>query len=394
MKGAQALRRYKPRTPGLRHLVRAKNEHLWKGRPINSLTFAKTGQGKAGRNASGQVTVRHRGGGHKRRIRTIDYDRKAPGRHYVERIEYDPNRTAHIALVTDMSNGNQSYIIAAEGMRQGDTVTSYREGIPQELIDSMGGDIDQGVLASKTAWRGNCLPMGMIPLGTPVFNIAIKKDGPAKYCRSAGTHGIIVSKGEDTVQKEMIKSIDSGSGGLQEMNELQLKRYEEAAKYVTVKLSSGEVRLIEKEAVATIGVASNANHQYTQLGKAGRKRWLGIRPTVRGLAMNAMDHPHGGGRGKSKGNVHPKSPWGKPVSLYTFSLMKNWYSSFCRPNRDTKLVTSTSLRPWLWFRDRGTKANEGVATIDSRRSVYHWPVEHVRLSPPWDVFVRPRTPAR
>jgi ribosomal protein L2 len=316
IRGEMALRRYTPRTPGIRHLVRPINDHIYKGRPLHKLTFPKKGHGKAGRNNTGHVTVRHRGGGHKRRIRTVDFSRVAPGEHLVERIEHDPNRTAHIALVNNRATGQQTYILAAEGMREGDVVQSYRSGLPQELLDSMGGQVDVGVMASKTAHRGNCLPLGMIPVGTPIFNIALDKDGYGKYCRSAGTHGTIVAKGEDTVQKEMITAISQGSDmDVSTLSADHLRKFEKAAKFVTVKLSSGEVRLIDKEAVATIGVASNINYQYTQLGKAGRKRWLGIRPTVRGLAMNAMDHPHGGGRGKSKGNVIPKSPWGLPVSL-------------------------------------------------------------------------------
>lgn len=314
VRGELALRRYKPRTPGIRHLVRPINDHLWKGRPWFKLTYPKKGQSRGGRNNSGRITVRHRGAGHKRRIRTVDFNRSAPGEHYVERIEHDPGRTAHIALVTNKTTQQKSYILAAEGMREGDTVQSYRSGIPKELLDSMGGAIDQGVLASKTAWKGNCLPLGMIPIGTSIFNIAVAKDGPAKYCRSAGTHGIIIGKGEDTVQKELIKTIEEGGElDLSKLSDEQMRKFEKAAKFVTVRLSSGEVRLIDKEAVATIGVASNVNYQYTSLGKAGRKRWLGWRPTVRGLAMNANEHPHGGGRGKSKGNVHPVSPWGTPV---------------------------------------------------------------------------------
>lgn len=321
IRGEMALRRYTPRTPGVRHLVRPINDHIYKGRPLHKLTFPKKGQGKAGRNNTGHVTVRHRGGGHKRRIRTVDFSRVAPGEHVVERIEHDPNRTAHIALVNNRTSGERTYILAAEGMREGDVVQSYRSGLPQELLDSMGGQVDVGVMASKTAHRGNCLPLGMIPVGTPIFNIALDKDGYGKYCRSAGTHGIIVAKGEDTVQREMIMAISQGSDmDVSSLSAEDLRKFERAAKFVTVKLSSGEVRLIDKEAVATIGVASNINYQYTQLGKAGRKRWLGIRPTVRGLAMNAMDHPHGGGRGKSKGNVIPKSPWGLPVSAVFYAI--------------------------------------------------------------------------
>lgn len=407
MTGRSALRRYTPRTPGVRHLVRPVNDHLYKGRPVFGLTFPKKGQSLGGRNSTGHVTVRHRGGGHKRRIRIVDFDRHTPGVHVVERIEHDPGRSAHIALVRDEATGKTSYIIAAEGLRAGDTVQSYRAGVPEELLQRMGGSIDKGVLASKTAWRGNCLPLGMIPLGTPIFNIALEKDGKALYSRSAGTHGFVIGKGEDAVQKELIKQWevkrtrdkaraiekanrikadqlarreakalarkqaaegedpdDVREAGEEEMEEqfqskekaetelavapeqeinddyadeaeeedddddgeLKLseddqRRLERATQYVTVRLSSGEVRLINKDAVATVGVASNGNHQYRQLGKAGRSRWLGIRPTVRGLAMNANEHPHGGGRGKGKGNRHPVSPWGRPVCLMSYPVV-------------------------------------------------------------------------
>jgi ribosomal protein L2 len=319
----------------------------------------------------------------------VDFDRFAGGEHYVERIEHDPGRSAHIALVTNKKTGEKSYIVAAEGLRAGDTVQSYRLGLPKELMESMGGAIDYGVLASKTAWRGNCLPLGMIPIGTPIFNISLAKKGSALYCRSAGTHGIIIGKGEDAVQKELIKKLEAkrvkdkvmavekaekeriaeaaareakeakakeaaekgttadaeqAAENVEEqfandatmnkeleakesesqpeadeddselkLSEEDIRKLEKAAQYVTVRLSSGEVRLIDKEAAATIGVASNGNHQYRQLGKAGRSRWLGIRPTVRGVAMNANEHPHGGGRGKGKGNRDPVSPWGRPV---------------------------------------------------------------------------------
>lgn len=304
--------------------------------------------------------------------------------------------------MTNKTKNTKSYIVAAEGLRAGDTVQSYRSGIPEDLLKSMGGSIDQGVLASKTAWRGNCLPLGMIPLGTPIFNITLEKGGKAMYCRSAGTHGYVIGKGEDAVQKELIKKLDAkrikdktkalkkaeekrvtqmaakeakmirakeaaakdtaadAAQAAEEVTEQfstlastdqdlappqddqsqdpdqeqdnsaltlsddDIRKLEKAAQYVTVRLSSGEVRLIDKEAAATVGVASNGNHQYRQLGKAGRKRWLGIRPTVRGLAMNANEHPHGGGRGKGKGNRDPVSPWGMPVSEYFFFPMCAW----------------------------------------------------------------------
>ncbi|SPN97817.1 probable mitochondrial ribosomal protein L2 of the large subunit [Cephalotrichum gorgonifer] len=286
------MRTYKPTTPGLRHLKRPINDHLWKGRPFLPLTFPKRGHGKGGRNVHGRITVRHRGGGVARRIRTVDFMRWRPGPHIVDRIEYDPGRTAHIALLTEQATGRKTYIVAAEDMRAGDVVQSYRSGIPQDLLDSMGGFIDPGILAAKTAFRGNCLPVHLIPVGTVVYNVGSRAKAPAVFCRSAGTHATIISKEEETR--------DDGTKVM-------------TGQYVTVQLQSGEIRRIHKDACATIGTASNPNHQYRQLGKAGRSRLLNIRPTVRGLAMNRVDHPHGGGRGKSKSNRHPTSPWGTPA---------------------------------------------------------------------------------
>ena len=216
----------------------------------------------------------------------MDFKRTEPGKHLVERIEYDPNRSAHLALLESVKTKQKSYIIAAEGMRAGDAVESYRSGIPKELIKSMGGTVDPGMLAAKTAFRGNCLPMHMVPLGTQVYCVGSAPQRGAVFCRSAGTYATVVARDE------------TGS----------------KVKDVTVRLQSGEVRKVSKDACATIGVASNPHWQFRQLGKAGRSRWLNIRPTVRGVAMNASDHPHGGGRGKSKGNVHPVSVWGVPVS--------------------------------------------------------------------------------
>ncbi|KAI9761381.1 MAG: G2/mitotic-specific cyclin [Chaenotheca gracillima] len=286
--GALLMRSYKPRTPGIRHLRRPINDHLWKGRAFLPLTLAKKGHGKGGRNNSGRVTVRHHGGGHKRRIRTVDFARKEPGKHLVERIEHDPNRSAHIALLTNQLTQRKSYIVASEGMRAGDIVESYRAGIPDELMASMGGTIDPGVLAARTAWRGNCLPIHMVPIGTQVYNVGSRPERGAVFCRSAGTFAIVMAKDQDTADSK-------------------------TDRFVTVRLQSGEVRKVSRDACATVGVASNANYQHAQLGKAGRSRWLNIRPTVRGVAMNAADHPHGGGRGKSKGNVHPVSIWGVPT---------------------------------------------------------------------------------
>lgn len=257
--GQFALRTYKPRTPGTRWLRRPINDHLWKGKPFAKLTFAKIGQGKGGRNNTGQITVRHRGGGHRRRIRTVDFKRMEPGKHTVDRIEYDPNRSAHLALVTCEKTQEKSYIIAADGMKEGDEIQSYRSGIPADLLKSMGGTVDPGILAAKTAFRGNCLPVSMVPLGTQIYNVGSTKDGKAVFCRSAGTFATVMSK------EEVGKKVKS----------------------VTVKMQSGEIRKIDPAACATIGVASNPHFHFRILGKAGRSRWLNIRPTVRGLAMNA-----------------------------------------------------------------------------------------------------------
>jgi len=289
-KNAAILRTYKPRTPGVRHLKRPINDHLYKGRPYLPLTHARKGQHIGGRNShTGKITVRHRGAGAKRRIRTIDYQRIQPGKHLVERIEHDPGRSAHIALLSQTvgQTRSHSYIVAPDGMRAGEEIESFRQGLPEQLIRELGGAADAGMIAAKTAFRGNCMPLHMIPPGTIVYNVGLKKGGGAQLCRSAGTFATVVSKNDGDPKKAM---------------------------YVDVKLKSGEVRRIHRDCCATIGTASNVHFNRRQLGKAGRKRWLGIRPTVRGVAMNASDHPHGGGRGKSKGNVHPVSIWGQLVS--------------------------------------------------------------------------------
>lgn len=375
IRGERTLRRYTPRTPGIRHLIRPINDHLWRGRPHHPLTMPKKGHAKGGRNHTGRVVLRHRGGGAKRRIRTVDFMRSQPGAHFVERIEHDPGRTAHIALVRSQVSGDWTYIVAAEHMRAGDFIQSYRAGLPEEMLSSMGGQVDRGLVASKTALRGNCLPLGMIPIGMPIFNITPDKSSKATMCRSAGTYATVIGKGEDEVQKEMLKFIgDQGAAGIEggglalsSLTSAQLRRYEKASNFVTVRLSSGEIRLIDKEAVATIGVASNANYSYTSLGKAGRKRWLGIRPTVRGLAMNAVDHPHGGGRGKGKGNNDPVSPWGMPVSSFaeddSFSFSDHQRTAhlltFYRPNQVTRLDRSTKSTISSSKSDHEIKANGG-----------------------------------
>ena len=292
-KSLAGLRTYKPRTPGVRHLRRPINDHLWKGRPFKALTFSRKGHGIGGRNVTGHITMRHRGGGHKRRIRMIDFDRWEAGKHSVERIEYDPGRSAHIAFLKSMETGKLSYIVAPQGMRAGEVVESFRQGIPQALLDSLGGSTDAGMIASKTALRGNCLPLHMIPPGTIVYCVGLYNGKGAQMCRSAGTFATVVNKNEEDPKKSL---------------------------YVDVRLKSGEVRMIHKNACATVGVASNTSHFRRQLGKAGRSRWLGIRPTVRGLAMNANEHPHGGGRGKSKGHVPSQSIWGTLVCIAVTDL--------------------------------------------------------------------------
>lgn len=266
----------------------------------------------------------------------VDFDRWAPGPHRVERIEHDPGRSAHIALLQSQKTRQLSYVVAAEGMREGDVVESYRSGIPEHLWESMGGSVDPGVLAAKTAWRGNCLPLNMIPVGTLVYNVGLYPKKGGQLCRGAGTFATIIAKAGEApkelplsmtsktsvkenpeeaeiefVSSEELakKSEDTGPA----MTEDEWRKQKKLSEHVTIRLQSGEVRYIHKDCCATIGVASNGDHQYRQLGKAGRSRWLNIRPTVRGVAMNAKDHPHGGGRGKSKGNVDPKSPWGRPA---------------------------------------------------------------------------------
>ncbi|KAL9101094.1 MAG: hypothetical protein Q9163_003609 [Psora crenata] len=320
------LRTYKPRTPGVRHLKRPINDHLYKGRPYLALTFSRRGQHIGGRNNTGKVTVRHRGAGAKRRIRVIDFNRKEPGRKLVERIEHDPGRNAHIALLSHMTGRTTqySYIVAPQGMRAGEWVESFRAGIPEQLMRELGGNPDAGMLAAKTAFRGNCLPLHMVPPGTTIYNIGLRKNGPAQLCRSAGTFATVVSKNDGHPQY---------------------------SDYVDVKLKSGEIRRIQRDCCATIGVASNINFNRRQLGKAGRKRWLGIRPTVRGVAMNASDHPHGGGRGKSKGNVHPVSIWGQ--------LTKSGFKTRKKSNVNQFVV---SPRP----RSEGKKAKKAKKKRENR----------------------------
>jgi large subunit ribosomal protein L2 len=252
-----ALKQFKPTTPGRRGLVLVDRSHLWKGDPERSLVEGL--RGKGGRNNMGRVTARRRGGGHKRRYRVIDFKRNKFGVvGTVERLEYDPNRTAFIALIR-YEDGDLAYIIAPQRLNAGDTVMA-------------GTDVD--------IRPGNAMPLQNIPVGTIVHNVELKAGKGGQIARSAGTYVQLIGK-------------DRG--------------------YAQLRLSSGELRVVRAECMATIGAVSNSDQQNIKLGKAGRNRWLGKRPSVRGVAMNPIDHPHGGGEGRTSGGRHPVTPWGKPT---------------------------------------------------------------------------------
>jgi large subunit ribosomal protein L2 len=250
-----ALKSYKPITPSLRQLVIVDRTGLWKGKPVKALTHGKSSTG--GRNNHGHITGRHMGGGHKRRLRIIDFKRrKFDVTATVERLEYDPNRSGFIALIK-YADGELAYILAPQRVKAGDQVVSG------EKVDIK---------------PGNAMPLGNMPVGTIVHNVEMKKGRGGQLARSAGTYVQLVGK-------------DAG--------------------YAQIKLSSGELRLVPGECLATVGAVSNPDNQNIVIGKAGRQRWLGIRPTVRGVAMNPVDHPHGGGEGRTSGGRHPVTPWGK-----------------------------------------------------------------------------------
>jgi large subunit ribosomal protein L2 len=255
-----AVVKTKPTSPGRRHVVQVTSGDLHKGAPYEPLVAKKSKSG--GRNNAGRITTRHRGGGHKQRYRVIDFKRNKDGvTAVVERLEYDPNRTAHIALLK-YADGERRYIIAPAGVKVGDTVSS-------------------GIEAPIAA--GNCLPLRNIPVGTQVHCIELKIGKGAQIARSAGaTAQLVAREGE----------------------------------YATVRLRSGEMRKVHADCRATIGTVSNSEHSLRKLGKAGATRWRGVRPTVRGVAMNPVDHPHGGGEGRTSGGRHPVSPWGTPTKGY------------------------------------------------------------------------------
>jgi large subunit ribosomal protein L2 len=252
-----ALKQYKPTTPGRRGVVLVDRSALWKGKPEKSLTEGLRGTG--GRNNAGRITARRRGGGHKRRYRIVDFKRnKYDVPATVERLEYDPNRTAFIALI-QYEDGERAYILAPQRLAVGDVVVSGRVA-----------DIRPG----------NAMPMQSIPVGTIIHNVEMKPGKGGQIARSAGTYAQLIGK-------------DQG--------------------YAQLRLSSGELRAVRAECLATVGAVSNPDQQNIKLGKAGRNRWLGKRPSVRGVAMNPVDHPHGGGEGRTSGGRHPVTPWGKPT---------------------------------------------------------------------------------
>jgi large subunit ribosomal protein L2 len=252
-----ALKTYNPSTPGLRQLALVDRSELYKGKPVKALTVGKPEKG--GRNNLGRITVRFRGGGHKQAYRIIDFKRRkldAPGK--VERLEYDPNRTSFIALLS-YPDGEQAYIIAPQRLAVGETVIA---GVQVDVKP------------------GNAMPLASIPVGTIVHNVETKIGKGGALARAAGAYAQIVGR-------------DQG--------------------YVALRLSSGEQRLVHGQCFATVGAVSNPDHMNASLGKAGRNRWLGRRPHNRGVTMNPVDHPHGGGEGRTSGGRHPVSPWGKPT---------------------------------------------------------------------------------
>ena len=255
-----AVSKSKPTSPGRRHVVRVVSDDLHKGAPHKPLLEKQSRNG--GRNNNGRITTRHVGGGHKQHYRIIDFKRTKDGiPATVERLEYDPNRTAHIALLL-FADGERRYIIAPRGVKAGDVLQS-------------------GLTAPIKP--GNCLPLRNIPVGSVVHAIELKPGKGAQLARSAGASVQLVAR---------------------------------EGQYATVRLRSGEMRKILADCRATLGEVSNSEHSLRKLGKAGAARWRGVRPTVRGVAMNPVDHPHGGGEGRTSGGRHPVSPWGTPTKGY------------------------------------------------------------------------------
>jgi large subunit ribosomal protein L2 len=269
-----ALKHFNPVTPSLRGTVLIDRSELWKGKPVKTLTEGKTHSG--GRNNHGRTTSRFRGGGHKQSYRHVDFKRrKFDVAATVERLEYDPNRTAFIALIK-YADGELSYILAPQRLRAGDQVVA-------------GARVD--------IKPGNAMPLGAIPVGTIVHNIEMKAGAGGKIARAAGNYAQLVGK-------------DAG--------------------YAQIKLMSGELRIVRAECMATIGAVSNPDNMNQSIGKAGRSRWLGRRPHNRGVVMNPVDHPHGGGEGRTSGGRHPVTPWGKPTKGYKTRVNKRTDSLIIR----------------------------------------------------------------
>lgn len=292
----QQFKMFKPLTPSIRWLRYPLTPHLHRGKPVRELTVAKRSSG--GRNHHGHVTVRGRGGGHRRRLRLVDFYRWERGEQRVLRIEYDPGRSAHIALLEHCETKRLSYILAPDELMVGDTVESYRY-MMQTQKGQDDSDVNLGIFRTQAIRPGNVLPLRMIPIGTTIHAISLRPLGPAKLVRAAGTFGQLVTFSSLRKNIEIDENVDLA------------KQHTHAQ----VRLSSGEVRIVPIDCCATIGTVSNKDHQHARLGKAGRSRWLGRRPKVRGVAMNACDHPHGGGRGKSKSNKVPRSIYGFPLKF-------------------------------------------------------------------------------
>ena len=255
-----AIAKTKPTSPGRRFMVKVTNPDLHRGAPMSQLVAKKSRTG--GRNNAGRISVRHRGGGHKQRYRLVDFKRRkqdVPAT--VERFEYDPNRSANLALLK-YADGDWAYVLAPKGLKAGDTV-----------------------IASETApiAVGNCLPLRNIPVGTEVHGIELRPGKGAQLARSAGASVQLIAR---------------------------------EGNHATLRLRSGEMRKVHAECRAVIGAVGNGEHSLRKLGKAGASRWRGVRPTVRGVVMNPVDHPHGGGEGRTSGGRHPVTPWGVPTKGY------------------------------------------------------------------------------
>ena len=269
-----ALKHFNPTTPSLRGTVLIDRSELWKGKPVKALTEGKSHSG--GRNNHGRTTSFFRGGGHKQSYRFVDFKRRKfdmPA--IVERLEYDPNRTAFIALIK-YQDGELSYILAPQRLRVGDSVVA---GVRVDIKP------------------GNAMPLAAIPVGTIIHNIEMKNGAGGKIARAAGNYAQLVGK-------------DSG--------------------YAQIKLMSGELRMVRAECMASVGAVSNPDNMNQHIGKAGRARWMGRRPHNRGVVMNPVDHPHGGGEGRTSGGRHPVTPWGKPTKGYKTRVNKRTDSLIIR----------------------------------------------------------------